>query len=73
MNDGRPVTEELVRSITAEETSMIRQEFESTDSQDLLDQATELFLEVALTEEFIDFLTLPAYDVLQEPKEKNES
>ncbi len=55
LDDGRPVTAELVRSIAAEETGDLRDP-----------RAAELFERVALSERFEEFLTLPAYDYLED-------
>jgi malate synthase len=53
--NGQTVTAELVRSVLAE----TRQELAGLDH---LDSAAELFDQVALADDFVDFLTLPAYD-----------
>jgi malate synthase len=57
LDTGEPVTEELVRSVVAEEVAGIGQ-------LDNLDDARRLFEQVALAEEFPDFLTLPAYELI---------
>ncbi|GGK82592.1 malate synthase [Sphaerisporangium melleum] len=56
---GEVVTKELVGRIIAEELDKIRQEpgFDAS----LYGQAAELFTEVALDDDFAEFLTLPAY------------
>ncbi|SDG17860.1 malate synthase [Sinosporangium album] len=56
---GKPVTRELVEQIIAEELAAIREEPGYDDT--LFTQASALFAEVALDEDFADFLTLPAY------------
>jgi malate synthase len=53
LDDGRPVTAELVRALIAEEGAGGSV------------PARELFEEVALGEEFAEFLTLPAYELLE--------
>jgi malate synthase len=55
LDDGRPVTAELVRAIAAEESGELRDP-----------RAAELFDRVALSERFEEFLTLPAYDYLED-------
>ena len=55
LDDGRPVTAELVRSLAAEESGELRDP-----------RAAELFERVALSERFEEFLTLPAYDYLED-------
>ncbi|MFC4529548.1 malate synthase A [Sphaerisporangium dianthi] len=56
---GEVVTKELVERVIAEELDNIRREpgFDGA----LYGQAAELFTEVALDDDFADFLTLPAY------------
>ncbi|XVS63230.1 malate synthase A [Actinosynnema sp. CA-299493] len=54
LDDGTPVTADLVRGALAEAKEAIEGEH--------LDLAVELFEQVALSDEFVDFLTLPAYE-----------
>jgi malate synthase len=61
--DGTPVTEELVRRIEDEELDRIRDSGADLDPERLA-QARELFEQVALGDEFVDFLTLPAYELI---------
>ncbi len=53
---GETVTRELVERIVAEEVAQL--DGEPADYA----EATALFLEVAVADEFVDFLTLPAYE-----------
>ena len=55
--DGRTVTPDLVRTIADEESA-------KAGAIPRLDEARALFERVALEDPFIEFLTLPAYDVL---------
>jgi malate synthase len=55
MDDGRPVTDTVVRSIAASEAGVLRDP-----------RALELFERIALAERFEEFLTLPAYDYLED-------
>ncbi len=55
LDDGRPVTRDLVRAIAREEAGSLRDP-----------RAAELFERVALAEHFEEFLTLPAYDYLED-------
>jgi malate synthase len=55
LDNGRTVTADLVRSVLAE----TRAELAGLDH---LDDAVELFEQVALSPDFVDFLTLPAYE-----------
>src|SRR3954463_9295255 len=57
LDSGEVVTEELVRSVVAEEVAGIG---ELPD----LDDARRLFEQVALADDFPDFLTLPAYELI---------
>ncbi|GAB3907016.1 malate synthase A [Kibdelosporangium lantanae] len=54
LDDGRTVTADLVRSVLAE----VKAELDLPH----LDEAAELFEQVALGDDFVDFLTLPAYE-----------
>ncbi|MGW4638707.1 malate synthase A [Sphaerisporangium sp. NPDC004334] len=56
---GEVVTKELVERVISEELDRIRQE--PGFDQALYGQAAELFTEVALDDDFAEFLTLPAY------------
>lgn len=57
LTDGTKVTEQVVRAVLDD----VRGELEQTIPGNLLGPAVELFEQVALSEEFVDFLTLPAY------------
>jgi malate synthase len=57
LDTGETVTEDLVRQIIEEEAAGIGQ-------LDRLDDARRLFEQVALADEFPDFLTLPAYELV---------
>jgi malate synthase len=56
---GSPVTEPMVRSIADEVIEGLEAEGRSDPTLGL---ARRIFEEVALGEEFVDFLTLPAYE-----------
>jgi malate synthase len=65
LEDGTTVTAELVREVLDEEVQRITAQLgDQADAQQALKQARDLFEEVALAREFVDFLTLPAYDIL---------
>jgi malate synthase len=61
-SDGTPVTEHLVRSIAGD----IVTELEAANHpfSKKLEAARKVFEEVALSDEFVDFLTLPAYELI---------
>ncbi len=56
------VTRELVEQIIAEELETIRTQVGAAFDEGRYEQATSLFTEVALADEYVDFLTLPAYE-----------
>ena len=61
--DGPTVTRELVKKIEQEELAKIR----TTVGDDFYangryDEAASLFDDVALSEDFVEFLTFPAYE-----------
>jgi malate synthase len=58
LDDGRRVTRELVRSVADEEVAKVRV------AGGRFDEARALFEQVALDDEFVEFLTIPAYDIL---------
>jgi malate synthase len=62
---GEKVTAELVRRVADEEVEKIRAEI-GADAFDggRWKEARDIFEEVALADDFDDFLTLPAYDRL---------
>ncbi|MGI8531699.1 MAG: malate synthase, partial [Geodermatophilaceae bacterium] len=61
--DGDEVTADLVERIIAEEYAAIREaQGDEVFAQGRWEDARETFSELALAEEYIDFLTLPAYE-----------
>ncbi len=65
LSDGRAVTGELVRSVLAGEADRIRAEVGDAGFEaGHFGKASRLFERVALADEFTDFLTLPAYDLI---------
>lgn len=63
---GTPITPALVAKIADEETDRIRTEI-GHDGYEAgrFDEARQLFERVSLADEFPDFLTLPAYEILE--------
>ncbi|HEU5474618.1 MAG TPA: malate synthase A [Actinophytocola sp.] len=61
LDTGAKVTAELVRSVLAETRAALQAELPAEH----LDQACRLFEEVALAEDYVDFLTLPAYERIE--------
>jgi malate synthase len=65
LNDGRKVTPELFRRVMAEELDKIRADVGSeTFARGKYPLAQEIFDRVTTSDEFVDFLTLPAYEHL---------
>jgi malate synthase len=56
LSDGTTVTAELVRRVMDEEMDVLGADFQ---------QAREIFERVALDDEYVDFLTVPAYEVIR--------
>jgi malate synthase len=63
LDGGGPlVTRNLVEQIISEELATIRQEAGAAFDAGRYDQAVSLFTEVALADDYAEFLTLPAYE-----------
>jgi len=62
LHEGPRVTRELVRRIADEELARIQREAGSAFDAGRFADARQLFEYVALTEPFVEFLTIPAYD-----------
>jgi malate synthase len=67
LDEGTKVTRELVRDLEAQELERIRGEIaddEWFEREGRPRESRELFEQVALSEELVEFLTLPAYERL---------
>ncbi|NDL56965.1 malate synthase A [Phytoactinopolyspora mesophila] len=64
LEDGATVTPDLVRSVLDEELAAIRDAYGEAYDEQRFAQARTLFEQVALADEFADFLTLPAYELI---------
>ncbi|MFN0207409.1 MAG: malate synthase A [Planctomycetota bacterium] len=65
LEDGRTVTESLVRAITNEEMLKIRTALgEERFAKSEFDKARKIFEDMCISPDYEEFLTLPAYDVL---------
>jgi malate synthase len=63
--DGGQVTPELVREIEEDELAKLRDAYgEETFGRGRFEEARQIFDQVALSESFVDFLTVPAYDMI---------
>lgn len=64
-DNGRKATAELVREVAAEELAAVRAELgPGAFAAGRWEEAHDLLLKVALDEDYADFLTLPAYELL---------
>ncbi len=69
LDDGRTITADLVRELETSELEKIRAQIGDDEwfyEQGRPDLSREIFEEVALADEFVEFLTLPAYKRLEE-------
>jgi malate synthase len=62
LDDGRVVTTAMVEELIDDELLKIREETSETFDAERYGQAVALFTEVALADDFAEFLTLPAYE-----------
>ena len=62
LDDGQLVTRELAERIIAEESAAIRAAAGAAFDTPRFEQAAALFSAVALADEYVEFLTLPAYE-----------
>jgi malate synthase len=58
LEDGRKVTAELFRQLLADELQKVK----ASDAPGKLDEAAELFERITLDDNYVEFLTLPAYE-----------
>src|SRR5260370_41645210 len=65
LDDGRTVTAALVNQCMAEELAKIKGEVgEARYNSGHFSQASDLFVKIATSGDFIEFLTIPAYQYL---------
>ncbi|HEY2690518.1 MAG TPA: malate synthase A [Streptosporangiaceae bacterium] len=62
LDEGARVTPALVEQLIGEELGLIREQYGSAYDAAQFDQAVALFKEVALADDYADFLTIPAYE-----------
>ncbi len=66
--DGRKITPELTRSLFREELEKLREDRgEAATATSQLELARRIFEEMSTSKEFVQFLTIPAYEHLDEP------
>ena len=63
LDDGRTVDVELFRAILAQEMEKIHAQYPE-NLHGFFDRAAVLFDEISTSDDFVDFLTLPAYDMI---------
>ncbi len=66
LEDGTTITAELVRDVLKGEVVKLKEQFGDTWDERQFDLAATVFEEVALADDFADFLTLPAYAAVSE-------
>jgi malate synthase len=65
LEDGRKMTEQMYQQFKLEELEKIKHEIGETAFQNgRFDEAVKLFDRLILEDEFVDFLTLPGYEIL---------
>jgi malate synthase len=63
LSNGKPVTRHLVEAMIGEEMDRIRAEVgEDAFAGGRWDDARSTYTEMALSDDYVDFLTLPAYE-----------
>ena len=60
LEDGRKVTGELFRKLLTEELAKVK----SSEAEGKLDEAAQLFARITTDDEYVEFLTLPAYKLI---------
>lgn len=64
LTDGRPITPELFEAMLEEELTRIRASYGDAAAHSRLDDAATILRQVVLSEPFIDFVTLIAYEYI---------
>jgi malate synthase len=65
LDTGEVVTDELVRRVVDDELATIKEAVgNDRDELDRVDEARSIFEQVALSTDYVEFLTLPAYELL---------
>jgi malate synthase len=70
---GETITRELVRSVLDDRIATLRGQLGTAYDESRFDDARHIFEQVALNDDFADFLTLPAYDLLIKDEAKQLS
>ncbi|HLT56462.1 MAG TPA: malate synthase A, partial [Bacillota bacterium] len=71
LNDGRKVTLDLAEAVIMEELQKLKDAFGEAEYENgKYEQAAEIFRKLIREDEFVEFLTLPAYEQLEGGNEK---
>jgi malate synthase len=62
LSDGKRVTRELVQELVADEMERIKEKVGDKFAKGRWDDARSTFTETAIADDYVDFLTLPAYE-----------
>lgn len=65
--DGRVVTAEMFNTLLPEERAIVKQKAGKSWDEALFAKASELFTQMVLQEKFVEFLTLPGYQIISAP------
>jgi malate synthase len=60
LEDGRKVTAELFKKLLAEELAKVK----NAGAEGKLDEAAQLFEKITTDDQYVEFLTLPAYKLI---------
>ena len=60
LDDGRKVTAELFQKLLAEELAKVK----NAGAEGKLDEAAKLFERITTDDKYVEFLTLPAYELI---------
>jgi malate synthase len=60
LEDGRKVTRELFQELLAEELAKVK----ANESEGKYDEAAKLFEKITTDDKYVEFLTLPAYQLI---------
>jgi len=64
LDDGRKVTKALVATLVPEEMAKIRDLLGASYGQGRYDDAARIFADLVNNDTFVEFLTLPAYELV---------
>jgi malate synthase len=62
LDDGRKVTKEMFSQMVPEELAKVREMLGAAYNNGKYEEGAQMFEKLTLADEFVEFLTLPAYD-----------